>query len=184
MPVSGRQRIPVRRRSAWLFMEKRFSAFEPGELPCTEEQALEESARCRNGSTRWCRKGCPAGNGCTDFAAGSCAAGVDRAAAAPASLWGKRPWQTAAAAPKRQRPERRKSPDPAGRMRDGAGSGTASGASWGAAPACGDSGGTKPGSGSACETDWLLHENDKILISGAFPLVIFHGNWYNHPGSV
>ncbi|MCD8143848.1 MAG: glutamate synthase subunit beta [Oscillospiraceae bacterium] len=69
IPVENPNKDPQRTANNRLAMERRLTTFDEIEAVYTEEQALNEAARCLKCPTHWCQKSCPAGVPVTDFIA-------------------------------------------------------------------------------------------------------------------
>ena len=69
VPVTDPNMDPTRTANDRLDMAERLTTFDEVEHSYTEEQALNESARCLKCPTHWCQNACPAGVPVTDFIA-------------------------------------------------------------------------------------------------------------------
>ncbi len=68
-PVDAPNKSPLRTQNTRLPMADRLTSFQEVEKTYTEEEALQEAARCYGCPTHWCTKACPANVPVTEFIA-------------------------------------------------------------------------------------------------------------------
>ena len=78
-PVKDPNMAPERTANARLGVENRLGCFDEIDHVYTEEQAVNEMARCLKCPTHWCEKSCPAGVPVTDFIAAARAGDFEEA---------------------------------------------------------------------------------------------------------
>ena len=78
-PVVDPNMAPKRTENSRLNVEDRLNCYEEIDQVYTEEQAVNEMARCLKCPTHWCQKACPAGVPVTDFIAAARAGDYEKA---------------------------------------------------------------------------------------------------------